>query len=73
MNVVAIRRQINAAHSLVRCTYRLEAKLDQSAFIARVNKIYGDEVLGAYVFESIDQARGIPRTACSYCNATAQP
>jgi len=72
MNVVAIRMQINAAHSLVGCTYRLEAKLDQSAFIARFNKTYGDEVLGAYVFEPIDQARGISRTACSYCNATAR-
>jgi hypothetical protein len=48
-------------------------KLDQSAFIARFNRTYGDEVLGAYVFESIDQARGIPRTACSCCDATAQP
>jgi putative transposase len=34
-------------------------KPDQGAFIERFNKTYRNEVLGACVFESVDQVRAI--------------
>src|SRR2546427_807436 len=37
-------------------------KLDQNAFIERFNKTYRDEVLDAYVFETVEQVREITET-----------
>jgi putative transposase len=37
-------------------------KPDQNAFIERFNKTYPDEVLDAYVFETVEQVREITET-----------
>jgi hypothetical protein len=59
MNVVTHQDPGKCCPLACRLYIQATGKLDQNVFVERFNQTYRDKVLGAGVFESIDQVRAI--------------